>query len=110
MTVNGKSFDLPVLILPGLNNATIAVALGYGRESANPDKTRDRIGRAAAGAGKNASSGWFDGSSVIYTAAATVRKTDATYALAQTQVHGSSEGRPVIYETNAASYEKIQKP
>ena len=110
VTVNGKSLDLPVLILPGLNNSTIAVALGYGRESANPDKTQDRIGRAAAGAGKNAFIlAGFDGSSVIYTAAATASKTDATYALAQTQVHGSSEGRPVIYETNAASYEKDPK-
>lgn len=38
----------------------------------------------------------FDGNSFIYNAAVTVEKTNAVYPLAQTQVHGSSENRPVL--------------
>ena len=105
VTVNNKSLELPALIIPGMNNSTIAVALGYGRESMNKDANFDRIGRAAYGAGKNAYPlVGFDGTSFLYNAVATVEKTAATYALAQTQVHGFTEGRPVIYETNLASF------
>ena len=105
VTVNGKSLELAALIIPGLNNNTIAVALGYGRESINKDANLDRIGRAAFGAGKNAYPlVGFDGATMIYNATATVEKTAATYALAQTQVHGFTEGRPVVYETNLSSF------
>ena len=46
----------------------------------------------------------FDGTTIQYNAAATVEKTGDTYPLAQTQVHGFTEGRPVIYETNLSTY------
>ena len=107
ITLNGKSIELPALIIPGLNDATIAVALGYGRQgvSTNKDEILDRIGRAAAGAGKNAYPlVTSDGTTFLYNAVATVEKTGDTYPLAQTQVHGFTEGRPVIYETNLANY------
>ncbi|MFZ4769714.1 MAG: TAT-variant-translocated molybdopterin oxidoreductase, partial [Ferruginibacter sp.] len=42
ITVNGKSLELPALIIPGLNSSTIAIALGYGRQSANKDQILDR--------------------------------------------------------------------
>jgi molybdopterin-containing oxidoreductase family iron-sulfur binding subunit len=107
VTVNGKSLELPVLILPGLNNATIAVALGYGRGSADDKLSLDRVGKSATGAGQNAYPlVGFDGSSFSYNGVATAEKTANTYPLAQTQVHGSSESRPVIYETNLSSYLK----
>ena len=109
VTVNGKVLNLPVLIIPGLNANTIAVALGYGHASANTNKeiNLDRIGRAAYGAGQNAYifAGW-DGTSFSYSSPATIEKTEETYALAQTQVHGFTEGRPVIYETNLAAFNK----
>jgi molybdopterin-containing oxidoreductase family iron-sulfur binding subunit len=105
VTVNGKSILLPALIIPGQNNSTIAVALGYGRKSANEEQILDRTGRAAAGAGQNAYPiVTTDGTSFLYNAAATIEKTGETYPLAQTQVHGFTEGRPVIYETNLSSY------
>jgi len=95
------------LILPGLNSATVAVALGYGRQSANKDQTMDRIGRAATGAGKNAyPMAIFDGTSVLYSAPATIEKTSEAYPLAQTQVHGSSESRPILFETTLANFKK----
>ena len=109
ITVNGKVLQLPILIIPGLNAATIAIAVGYGRASSNTDKlvNLDRIGRAAYGAGQNAYifAGW-DGTTFSYSSPATIEKTGETYALAQTQVHGFTEGRPVIYETNLAGYRK----
>ena len=105
VTVNGKSLELPVLILPGLNDNTIAVALGYGRASADEKNSLERIGRSATGAGKNAYIFvGFDGTSFTYNAVATAEKTNTTYPLAQTQVHGSSESRPVVYETNLSSF------
>ncbi|HRF25901.1 MAG TPA: TAT-variant-translocated molybdopterin oxidoreductase [Ferruginibacter sp.] len=107
VTVAGKSIELPALILPGLNPSTIAIALGYGRESANPEHSKDRVGRSATGAGKNAfPMAVFNGSTVVYNAVASAEKTGNVYPLAQTQVHGSSEGRPVIYETSLSDYSK----
>ena len=109
INANGKSLELPVLILPGLNDATIAVALGYGRASADEKNSLNRVGKSATGAGKNAYPfvSYNDGS-YIYNTVVTVEKSNNTYPLAQTQVHGSSEGRPVIYETTLASF--IENP
>ncbi|MEP7163175.1 MAG: TAT-variant-translocated molybdopterin oxidoreductase [Ferruginibacter sp.] len=105
ITVNGRSLSLPALILPGLNASTIAIALGYGRQSANKDQSMERIGRSATNAGQNAYPFvGFDGTSVLYNSTATVEKTAESYPLAQTQVHGSSESRPILFETNLASF------
>ncbi len=105
ITVNGTAVELPALILPGINDHTIGIAVGYGRSSADVSRSLDRIGRSATGAGKNAYPlVAFDGASFQYSAVATAEKTSATYPLAQTQVHGSSEGRPVIYETTLSSH------
>ncbi|CAN5785403.1 TAT-variant-translocated molybdopterin oxidoreductase [soil metagenome] len=99
ITVNGKTIELPVLIVPGVHPNVIGVAVGYGRQSTNKEKTAEYIGMSANGAGKNVYPlVGFDGIGFTYTAAAKVEKTGNTYALAQTQVHGSSESRPVIYE------------
>ncbi len=110
ITVNGKVLELPALIIPGLNAFTVAIAVGYGRKSAsdNVDVNYERIGRAAYQAGQNAYPlASFDGTTFSYNAVATVAKSDEdAYPLAQTQVHGFTEGRPVIYETNLASYRK----
>ncbi|MEQ1552610.1 MAG: TAT-variant-translocated molybdopterin oxidoreductase [Ferruginibacter sp.] len=109
ITVNGKNLELPTLIIPGLNNNTVAIAVGYGRKAASDDNevNYERIGRAAYKAGQNAYPFvGFDGSTFLYNTVATVTKTSETYAVAQTQVHGFTEGRPVIYETNLESYRK----
>jgi molybdopterin-containing oxidoreductase family iron-sulfur binding subunit len=105
ITVNGKSVSLPALIIPGLNPHTIAIALGYGRASMKAEYSQERIGRSATNAGQNVYSFvTWDGTSRIYNYAAAVEKTGATYPLAQTQVHGSSENRPILFETNLPSY------
>ena len=110
ITVNGKTLLLPILIIPGLNASTIAIAVGYGHAGAdkdNKDLNYDRIGRAAYGAGQNSYplAGW-DGTTFSYSATAAVEKTGDTYPLAQTQVHGFTESRPVIYETNLEDFRK----
>jgi Fe-S-cluster-containing dehydrogenase component len=116
ITVNGKVLELPALIIPGLNASTVAIAVGYGRASAVAGKNSEdtdainyeRIGRAAYKAGQNAyPMVGFDGATFSYNTTATVVKSDLDYyPLAQTQVHGFTEGRPVIYETNLESYRK----
>ena len=110
ITVNGRSVELPAMIVPGVHPSTIAVAVGYGRQSSKAEDTRERIGRAAMGAGQNVYPLiTFDGTSYLYNSAATVEKTSTKYPLAQTQVHGFAEGRPIIYETSVASYSKDPK-
>jgi MoCo/4Fe-4S cofactor protein with predicted Tat translocation signal len=109
ITVGKTTLALPILIIPGLHISTVAIAVGYGRKSANTDRdiNLDRIGRAAYGSGENAyPMAGFDGVTMSYNMPATLEKTGETYPLAQTQVHGSSESRPVIYETSLEDYRK----
>ncbi len=102
---NGTTIELPVLIIPGIHPNVVAVAVGYGRQSADANKTKEYIGMAANGAGKNVYPlVRFDGTGFRYTATAEISKSDNTYAVAQTQVHGSSEGRPVIFEGTLAGF------
>jgi MoCo/4Fe-4S cofactor protein with predicted Tat translocation signal len=105
VTANGSTLELPVLLLPGVQKNTVAIALGYGRQSKDDKNTVEFIGRAAAGAGKNAYPlAAFDGVSIQYNFAATVENANKTYPLAQTQVHGSSESRPIVYETSLKDF------
>ena len=105
ITANGKSLELPAMIIPGLHPNVVAVALGYGRESADKEKTSEHIGRSAKDAGKNAYPlVSFDNTGFRYSAVADIKSTGNTYVLAQTQVHGSSEGRPVIYEGSLSKF------
>jgi len=105
ITVNGKSFELPILIIPGIHPNVIAIALGYGRESANKDKTGDFIGKAAVGVGVNAYPFvLFNGTTVDYYNTTTIEKTGKTFRIAQSQVHNVTEGRPVVRETTLAKF------
>ncbi len=102
---NKQTISLPVLIIPGINDHTIAVALGYGRQSADDKNSLERVGKAATNAGKNAYPlAFFDGTSTIYSSAVSVEKTGDVYPLAQTQVHGFTEGRPIVHETSLAQF------
>jgi molybdopterin-containing oxidoreductase family iron-sulfur binding subunit len=104
ITVGKNTIELPVIVIPGMNKYTVALAVGYGRQSANKDETKDKIGRSANGAGKNVYPlVGFNGTN-SYSSVATVEKTGTKYPLAQTQVHGFTESRPVIYETNLKTY------
>jgi Fe-S-cluster-containing dehydrogenase component len=97
IVVGSKTFTLPALIIPGMNNQTIAVAVGYGRKSAsgNVEDTRKNIGRAAAGVGQNVFSLVnFNGATTDFIAGdVTITATGEKYRMAITQSHSSYEGR-----------------
>ena len=101
---NGKIIELPVIVIPGMHPEVVAVAVGYGRLSNDAAKTAEYIGKSANGAGQNVYPlAGFEGT-VQYSTGVTVEKTGKTYPLAQTQVHGFTESRPIIIETNLSSY------
>jgi molybdopterin-containing oxidoreductase family iron-sulfur binding subunit len=107
--VGNKQVTLPALIIPGMNNDTIAIALGYGRNSGSgkSEDTAHKIGRAAVGAGKNVFPlAAFNGVTVDYFSPdVTISKTAEEYVLAQTQTHASYEGRDeVIKELTLTAY------
>lgn len=94
--VGSKKISLPAVVIPGMNDDTVAIAVGYGRKSAGTDEdTAKKIGRAALGAGQNAFIfASYNGSTVDRIApAAKVTKGTGTYDVAQTQTHDSYHGR-----------------
>jgi MoCo/4Fe-4S cofactor protein with predicted Tat translocation signal len=96
-----RSIELPVLVIPGMNADTIAVAVGYGRN--------DALGVTAAGIGKNVYHfAPFNGTTVdYYTTAIKVSDTGTKLKLAQSQVHNSYEDRiEVVRETTLATFKK----
>lgn len=101
LTVGNKSIELPVLVLPGMNAETIAIAVGYGRNEA--------LGKTAFGAGKNiypfAS---FNGTTIDnYITGVTVESAGRKEKIAQTQIHNSYEDREeVVRETTLASFKQ----
>ncbi len=109
ITSNGKSLNIPILIMPGIHPNVIAIAVGYGRQSINKEKTTEYIGPAASGVGVNIYPfAVYNGTSVIYSAPVTIEKTGDKYPIAQTQVHQITEGRPVVRETTLANF--IERP
>lgn len=99
--VGNKELELPVLVFPGMNADTIAVAVGYGRNEA--------MGVTAAGVGKNAYPFTsYNGTTVdYYVTGVTTTNLHKKYKIAQTQKHNSYEGRvEVVRETTLASFKK----
>jgi molybdopterin-containing oxidoreductase family iron-sulfur binding subunit len=96
-----KELKLPVLVIPGMNANTIAVALGYGRTK--------NFGKAAEGVGQNAYPFvTFNGTNIIYfTPDVTVSKTGDSQKVAQMQIQNSYVGRTeVVRETTLATFKK----
>ncbi len=100
VTVNGKSMEMPAIIVPGMHNDVVAIAVGYGRIKS--------VGMAAADLGKNAypMRTWNGTTFECTSTGATVAKTAATYAVAVTQTHHSYEGRGIIREFTLADFTK----
>jgi len=90
----GRSLELPVMRVPGLADGTLVLSLGYGRS---------RAGRVGSGVG-------YDGFALRTSAApdlatdVTLARTGRSQPLAQTQEHGSMEGRGFIREATLAHY------
>lgn len=98
VTANGKSITLPVLVQPGMEANTVAVAMGYGRVGA---------GKVADNAGVNAFplQTVADGLVSGYATGAKVAKADKpATVLAQTQTHHTIMDRLVVQESTLAKY------
>ena len=96
-----KELKLPVLVTPGMNANTIAVAVGYGRTK--------NLGKAAEGVGQNAYPfATFNGTNVVYfTSDVTISKTGDSQKIAQMQIQNSYEGRKeVVRETTLGTFRK----
>ena len=101
LTVGNKEVELPILVIPGMNANTIAVAVGYGRN--------EGLGKTAAGVGKNVYPfASFNGTTIDYFAPnVTVADQKKKQKIAQTQIHNSYEGRvEVVRETTLATFKK----
>jgi len=118
ITANGKTLELPVIIVPGTNADTIAVALGYGRgtnaiSDSNDEsddrinKARQNIGKAGGAVGKNAYPlVAFNGVTRDYILPAVdVDKAGHNYKVAQNQTHQTYEDRTeVVLETSLPQF------
>jgi MoCo/4Fe-4S cofactor protein with predicted Tat translocation signal len=95
-----KEVELPILVIPGMNANTIAIAVGYGRN--------EGLGKTAAGVGTNVYHlGSFNGSTFSYAAGAEITDAKRKEKIAQMQIHNSYEGRvEVVRETTLASFLK----
>jgi len=100
LTVGNKDVILPVLVMPGMNPNTIAVAVGYGRN--------EQLGKTATGVGVNAFPFTsFDGNTINYSASVTVSDEKRKQKIAQMQIQNSYEGRvEVVRETTLATFKK----
>ncbi|MBL7744414.1 MAG: TAT-variant-translocated molybdopterin oxidoreductase [Chitinophagaceae bacterium] len=99
--VGNNKVQLPVLVIPGMNPETVAIAVGYGRG--------EKLGKTAAKVGKNVYPfASFNGTTVDYFADVTITDTGAPkHKIAQTQIHNSYEDRKeVIRETTLATFKK----
>jgi MoCo/4Fe-4S cofactor protein with predicted Tat translocation signal len=102
VTVNGKSVELPALIIPGTHPDTIAIAVGYGRS--------EKLGKAVIGTGKNVFQlASFTGTVNFVNTDAAITVTGDKYPVALTQTHNrydTAQGNrtEVMKELSLAAY------
>lgn len=103
VSVNGKSVELPAVVVPGMHNDVIAIAVGYGRAKS--------VGKAGGELGKNAYPFMmWNGTTFEATQPnVSVEKTAAHYDVAITQTHHSYEGRAIIHEYTLDDFSKNPK-
>ncbi|HEX4447441.1 MAG TPA: 4Fe-4S dicluster domain-containing protein, partial [Polyangiaceae bacterium] len=93
LEVRGRKVRAPALLVPGMADDVVAIALGYGQAIE---------GRVSSGTGADAyavrdsRAPWFDD--------ATLRRTGGSWALALTQEHASMEERPIVLCRTLAEY------
>jgi MoCo/4Fe-4S cofactor protein with predicted Tat translocation signal len=90
----GRNFEIPVWIVPGHADYSISVTLGYGRES---------VGRVGNFVGSDVYP-MRTGCDQFVLSGVKASSTGNTFPLANTQDHGSMEGRPFIREATLEEY------
>ena len=101
LTIGNKKVEMPVLVFPGMNEHTIAVAVGYGRN--------ESLGITAGGVGTNFYPyARHNGETVDYfVTGVSATNLHKKYKIAQTQKHNSYEDRKeVVRETTLAAFKK----
>jgi molybdopterin-containing oxidoreductase family iron-sulfur binding subunit len=91
--VRGHTVRAPALVVPGMADDVVAIALGYGQGV--PDRVSHGIG-ADANALRSSTAPWFDD--------AILAKTSDTHSLSLAQEHASMEGRPIVLSHTLAGY------
>jgi molybdopterin-containing oxidoreductase family iron-sulfur binding subunit len=99
LTLNGRTVEAPIHVLPGLANYTVQLPLGLGRKV---------VGRVGQGVGFDFY-GLRESTSLGCAVNAAIKLTDKTYRLANTQEHWSMEGRAIVREGTAAYFAKKPK-
>jgi len=92
--VGAAKVELPAWIVPGQADETVIVHLGYGRTAA---------GRAGTGVGGDVYP-LRTSAAPGFVAGATVEASGKEHRIAQTQDHGSMEGRPVVREASLGEW------
>jgi len=94
VVANGHRAGLPVVVLPGMPDRTVAVELGYGRQG---------LGRVAEGVGGDAYP--LRSSAALWMVPRVeVHRTWGGHTLGMTQTHWEVEGRPLVREASLAEY------
>ncbi|MDW7693960.1 TAT-variant-translocated molybdopterin oxidoreductase [Flammeovirgaceae bacterium SG7u.111] len=102
VSAGGVEVELPVVIQPGLESGTIAIAAGYGR-----DKAAGKV--AAEAGGVNAYPFVKSGDFIEYavTEGVSIENTGSYTDIAQTQTHQTLVGRTaIVQESTLAAYKK----
>ncbi len=96
LTYHDRELEIPIWIVPGLADSTVMLELGYGRKD---------TGKVAGGVGFNTyllrTSNHLHGGPGV-----NVLRTGTRHVLANTQDHGSMEGRPHVREATLTEYRK----
>lgn len=94
------SFEVPVLVQPGIVKGAATIAVGYGRTSAG--KVGNGVGVNAYKMAKLDFAKGFQLAGMLVS----ITKTGKKYELAITQGHNRSEGRPILNDITLAQYKK----
>lgn len=97
LSTEKEEIKIPVLVQPGLNDLSVAIALGYGRKVCG--KAGKDVGINAYPFMKYENGTYCDGAYVLK-----IEKTSKHYELALTQTHHALEGRDLIKEATLAQY------
>ena len=105
-TANGVTMKLPIIVVPGMHNDVVAVAVGYGRDK--------KVGLAAASDEVKGEGGRNAYPFVVFNGLTMEHHSDVTeitptkdeYHVAVIQTHNSYEARPVVHEYTLEEFKK----
>ena len=101
LTVSGRSVEVPAWVQPGHSDEAITVSVGYGRKQ-HTLGVKDADEPIVVGHDvyplRSAANPWFS--------PVEVKKTGRKYPLSYTQVHSSTEGRPIALMQSVEEFEK----